>query len=289
MMAPVNFQSDVSALMAPFQGDGPGIVVAVTKDGTEIFSSTYGMANINFGVPMDRKTIIRIGSQTKQFTVLLILLLAAEGRLSLSDQVQDHLPYVPEFDHPVTLAHLASNTSGLRDFLEAMMFSGLPLGAPSTRQTARDAISRQDGLNFVPGSAMIYSNTGFFLLSDIIEKIEGAPFDAVLKRRLTEPLGMPDTSMMLRDSHVQKRLATHYTRQGGSWVHLGWGLELGGEGGMVSTSMELENALCQIHPDHCIHHLPSSPFRRFQQHDFGTSRCRLGRAATIPSSSTPKP
>lgn len=236
MTLPASFQSDVAALFETFTApNGPGAVVAVTKDGEEIFSGAYGLANINHGVPLDRRSIVRIGSQTKQFTVLLILLLEAEGKLGLDDAVQKHLPYVPRFDHEVTLRHLASNTSGYRDFLEAMIFSGLPLLAPSDRQTGRDAIARQDALNFVPGEAMLYSNSGFFLLSEIIESIEGEPFDAVLKRRITGPLGMADTSLMPRDSHVQPRLAAHYTRRGEEWAHLGWGLVLGGEGGMVST------------------------------------------------------
>jgi hypothetical protein len=136
----------------------------------------------------------------------------------------------------VTLRHLASNSSGHRDFLEAMMFSGLSIFAPSNRQTGRDLIAAQDDLNFAPGEAMLYSNTGFFLLSEIIEKIEDAPFNDVLKKRITGPLGMADTRLMWRDSEVQQRLATHYTRQAdGTWQHLTWGFMLGGEGGMIST------------------------------------------------------
>src|SRR4028118_352074 len=100
-----------SSLFAPFAApDSPGAVVAVTQNGQEIFSSAYGLANINHAVPLDRKSIIRIGSQTKQFTVLLILMLEAEGKLSLEDEVQVHMPWVPRLSHPVTLRHLASNS-----------------------------------------------------------------------------------------------------------------------------------------------------------------------------------
>ncbi len=232
-----DLRAAVDSLFTPVTvPDSPGAVVAVTQNGQEILSGAYGLANINHAVPLDRKSIIRIGSQTKQFTVLLILMLEAEGKLSLEDEVQVHMPWVPRLSHPVTLRHLASNSSGHRDFLEAMMFSGLSIFAPSSRQTGRDLIAAQDDLNFVPGEAMLYSNTGFFLLSEIIEKIEDAPFNDVLKRRITGPLGMVDTRLMWRDSEVQSRLATHYTRQpDGSWQHLTWGFMLGGEGGMIST------------------------------------------------------
>jgi CubicO group peptidase (beta-lactamase class C family) len=232
-----NLAREIDALFAPFAKPGsPGAVVTVTKHGQEIFSGSYGLANINHAVPLDRKSIIRIGSQTKQFTVLLALMLEAEGKLSMDDEVQVHMPWVPRMAYPVTLRHLASNTSGFRDFLEAMIFSGLPITSQSNRQTGRDVIAAQDDLNYVPGEQMLYSNTGFFLLSEIIEQIEDASFDEVLHARITKPLGMVDTRLMARDGEVQSRLATHYTRQpDGSWRQLPWGIVLGGEGGMVST------------------------------------------------------
>ncbi|CAH2394401.1 Putative Penicillin-binding protein [Mesorhizobium ventifaucium] len=232
----VDFAKCVDALFSKFSGpEMPGAVVAVTENGREIFASAYGLANINDDVPMGRKTIIRIGSQSKQFTVLLILMLEAEGKLSLQDDVQKHLPYVPRLEHPVTLRQLASNTSGYRDFLAAMFVSGRSIYTPSDRQTIREIIARQDSLNFKPGSAMIYSNSGFFMLYEIIEQIEGATFDEVLRNRITGPLGMCDTSLMLHDGSVMKRLAAHYTKRADGWAQLGWGVEEDGGGGIVST------------------------------------------------------
>ncbi|BCG82820.1 MULTISPECIES: serine hydrolase domain-containing protein [unclassified Mesorhizobium] len=231
-----DFAKRVDALFSEFSGpEMPGAVVAVTENGREIFANAYGLANINDDITMGRKTIIRIGSQSKQFTVLLILMLEAEGKLSMEDEVQKHLPYVPRLEYPVTLRQLASNTSGYRDYLQGMIFGGLSLFAPSGRQTARDVVARQDALNFKPGSAMMYSNSGFFMLFDIIEQIEGATFNEVLRERITGPLGMYDTSLMLRDGSVMKRLAAHYTKQADAWFHLGWGMEYGGGGGIVST------------------------------------------------------
>lgn len=237
--APADFSERVEGLFRQSDPQGPGAVVAVIENGQEIFSGAFGLANINNSVPMARDTIIRIGSQTKQFTVLLILMLEAEGKLKLSDAVQKYLPYVPVLNHDVTLLHLAQNSSGYRDHLESMIFSGLSIFAPSTRQTGRDVIACQDALNFAPGSAMTYSNAGFFMLSEIIETIEGKPFNAVLTERITGPLGMKDTSLMPRDGAVLPRLAAHYTLRPEGWSNLGWGLDLGGEGGMVSTLADM--------------------------------------------------
>ncbi|TJV36993.1 MAG: serine hydrolase, partial [Mesorhizobium sp.] len=84
-----DFAKRVDALFSQFSGpDMPGAVVAVTENGREIFANAYGLANINNDIPMGRKTIIRIGSQSKQFTVLLTLMLEAEGKLSMDDEVQ---------------------------------------------------------------------------------------------------------------------------------------------------------------------------------------------------------
>ncbi|RVC47295.1 class A beta-lactamase-related serine hydrolase [Mesorhizobium sp. M4A.F.Ca.ET.090.04.2.1] len=235
-MSHADFAKRVDALFSEFSGpEMPGAVVAVTENGREIFANAYGLANINDDVPMGRKTIMRIGSQSKQFTVLLVLMLEAEGKLNLEDEVQKHLPYVPRFEYPLTLRQLASNTSGYRDYMEVMVFSGLSWFAPSDRQTIREIIARQDELDFKPGSAMIYSNSGFFMLYEIIEQIEGATFNEVLRNRVTGPLGMYDTSLMVRDGSVMKRLAAHYTKRAEGWAHLGWGIEEDGGGGIVST------------------------------------------------------
>jgi CubicO group peptidase (beta-lactamase class C family) len=210
-------------------------VVAVTQGSREIADGAYGLASINHDVLLDRRSILRIGSQSKQFTVLLLLMLEAEGRLSMDEVVQDYLPWVPRFAHSITLRHLASNTSGLRDHFEALTFSGRSIFAPSTRRDAREVIARQDELNFAPGTEMIYSNGGFVVLSELIERIADAPFGDVLKQRITGPLGMSDTRLMATDREVGPRLATHYSSADGGWQHLTWGVVLGGEGGMVST------------------------------------------------------
>ena len=214
----------------------PGAVVAVTQHGREILRAAYGMADIAHGIPLDARSVIRIGSQTKQFTVLLTLMLAAEGKLSLDDEVSSYLPWLPKYPEKVTLRHVATNTSGLREFLEALAFSGLAITSQSSRETARRIIGRQADFNFSPGSAMIYCNTGFFLLSEIIEKVSGRSFDELLAERITGPLGMNDTRLMQRDSQILPRLAAHHTRGAdGGWHRAQWGVVLGGEGGMVST------------------------------------------------------
>jgi len=216
--------------------ESPGAVVAVTRNGREILRACYGMADIAHGVPLDARSVIRIGSQSKQFTVLMTLMLAAEGKLSLDDEVNRYLPWLPKYPAPVTLRHVATNTSGLREFLEVLALAGIPITSESSRETARRIIARHAEFNFPPGEAMIYCNTGFFLLSEIIEEVSGRTFNELLAERITGPLGMTDTRLMPRDSQILPRLAVHHTRgPDGNWHRAHWGVVLGGEGGMVST------------------------------------------------------
>lgn len=216
--------------------DQPGLVVAVTRDGALVHQAAYGMADLAQSVPLGPRTVMRIGSQTKQFTVLLALLLEREELLSLDDPVHRHVPWLLPTPAPVTLRQLAANTSGLRDFLELLTWSGSPWPNAATRADIREILARHAEVNFPPGEQMIYSNTGFLLLGEIVEQVAGQPLDALLRERLTGPLGMHDTVLQPRDATILSRAAMHHTRgPDGAWERAHWGLELGGEGGMSST------------------------------------------------------
>jgi CubicO group peptidase (beta-lactamase class C family) len=231
---------DIDALFAQWnRSDSPGAVAVVTRHGAEIHAGAYGMASLAHSVPLDRRSVVRIGSQTKQFTVLLALLLEQQGKLSMEDEVHRYAPWMPPTPQPITLEHLARNTSGLRDFLEMMTWSGLGLGAPSSRQTARDLISRHAEVNFAPGSAMIYCNTGFFLLSEIIEEVSGRSYNELLAGHLTGRFGMADSRLVGRDSETLPRLADMHLHTARGWETARWGLVLGGEGGMVASADDM--------------------------------------------------
>ncbi|WP_395676709.1 serine hydrolase domain-containing protein [Inquilinus sp.] len=245
---PRDLNARIDALFARWAlPDSPGAAVSVTRHGREIHRGFYGMADLAHAVPIDARTVIRIGSQTKQFTVLLALMLEAEGKLSLDDDVRHHLPWLPEYPETVTLRHLAANVGGLRDFLEIMTLGGLDIGAPSTRAGARRIIAGHKAVNFKPGTDLIYCNTGFFLLSEIVEQVSGKSFNELLEERITGPLGMRDTRLMRRDSEILPRLADHHTHgPDGGWHKAQWGVVLGGEGGMVSTLEDMKLWLANL-------------------------------------------
>jgi D-aminopeptidase len=227
----------IDSLLAPWgNGASPGIMVGVTLGGVPIYRNCQGMADIAHGVALSPRSVVRIASQSKQFTVLLTLMMEAEGRLSLDDDVHDHCPWLPPYPQPITLRHLAANTSGLRDILDTMILGGMPILAPSSRAAARVIVARQRGVNFPPDGDLLYSNSNFLLLSEILEQVSGLSFNDLLRERITGPLGMHDTRLMVRDDEILPRLAVHHRRgPDGSWLKAAWGIAIGGEGGLVST------------------------------------------------------
>lgn len=219
--------------------DSPGAVVAVTRNGHLIHEAAYGMADLAHNIPLDRNSLIRIGSQSKQFTVLLALLLEAEGKLDMNAEVHTYCPWLPKYPNPITLWHLATNTSGLRDFLEMMVWNGLPLAATSGRPLARQIIARHGEVNYVPGSQMLYSNTGFFLLSEIIEEVSGRDYNDLLFHYITNRLGMSRTLLVKRDAEIHPNLVAQHQQGPTGWETVRWGFPLGGEGGMASTLTDM--------------------------------------------------
>ena len=158
-----------------------------------------GMASLELGVPIGPETTFRIASVSKQFTCAAILLLAADGRLSIEDDVRDHIPSLPDLGHRITLAHLMHNTSGIRDMLEIMRLGGVDLAQPCEPQDLLDGVCRQRGLNFVPGSRYLYSNSNFMLLGRIVEQVSGESLREFLDRRIFAPLGMNATRHVRTD------------------------------------------------------------------------------------------
>jgi CubicO group peptidase (beta-lactamase class C family) len=144
--------------------------------------------------------VFDIGSTSKQFTAASILLLAQEGKLSLDDPVRKFVPELPEYGRPVTIRHLLHHTSGLRDYIELMSLAGAKEEDVTDAQDALAVISRQRALNFEPGSEWLYSNTGFFLLSVIVERASGKPLPAFAQERIFGPLGMRHTHF--HDDHT---------------------------------------------------------------------------------------
>jgi CubicO group peptidase (beta-lactamase class C family) len=203
----------VDAIFAQWnKPDSPGCAVAANKNGERSFERAYGMANLEYDVPMTPGTISETGSVAKQFTAAAIVLLAEKGKLSLDDPVRKYLPEVPDFGKPITIRHLINHTSGLRDQNEFFALMGLPMGrSVHTNDEILEIVTGQKRLNFDPGSEYLYSNTGYTLLVHIVARVSGRTFAEFTTEEFFKPLGMSRTEW--RDDHakVVKSRATAYS------------------------------------------------------------------------------
>lgn len=228
--------AQLDALFAPWnRTDEPGLVVGVVQDGRLLYRRAFGMASLEHGVANTPATRMRIGSVSKHFTAVLALLLAEESRLDLDAPIRT---YIPELEGPggdPTTRQLLQHRGGSRCYLD-LGFIGHGLNLPRRGWPLQTQV-RQAGANFAPGTAMIYNNGGYHLVSLAIERVGGAPFERQLEDRLFSVVGMPETQSIPSDHDITPGLATcHLPLRGGRWRRgLVWTEELRGEGAMVST------------------------------------------------------
>lgn len=189
----------------------PGAAVSVVRNGKIVFKKGYGSAQLEYGIPVSPATIFHIASVSKQFTAFSILLLEAEGKLSFDDDIRKHIPEVPDFGETITLRHLASHTSGMRDQWELLSMAGWRWDDVITKEHIMRLVARQQDLNFQPGEKYTYCNTGFTLLAEVVARISGKSFAEFTEERIFKPLDMKST--LFYDDHekiVPNRAYSYY-------------------------------------------------------------------------------
>ena len=218
----------------------PGCAVGVAAGGRPVLLKAYGMADLEHDVRNTPETIFEAGSVSKQFTAMAVQLLASEGKLSLDDPVRKYIPELPDYGKPLTIRHILSHTSGLRDWGSVESIAGWPRTTRAyTHAHVLDIVSRQKTLNFDPGTNWSYSNTGFNLAAIIVARVSGMPFAEFSKQRIFTPLGMTRTSW--RDDHTRivKGRAIAYSESNGEY-HIEMPFEnVHGNGGLMTTVRDL--------------------------------------------------
>lgn len=186
----------VDQLMSPYDtDDSPGAAVQVWRDGETLFSRAYGMANLAYEVPFETDTRTNIGSTSKQFTGFAVMLEAQRGRLSLDDDIREHLPELPDFEETITVRHLLTHTSGLREIFNLLVMTGrrIDRGDYVDRDEILAVVQRQPALQNSPGEEWNYNNTAFALAALIVERTSGQPFHEYMDEHVFGPLGMTRT------------------------------------------------------------------------------------------------
>ena len=220
--------------------DSPGCALAVIKDGQIVYKRGYGMANLEHNIPLSPASIMDTGSVSKQFTALAIALLAEQGKLSLDDDVRKYLPEIPRYEVPVTIRHLIHHTSGIRDYLTLMSIAGMRDDDYYVDGEVVKLLARQKELNFKPGSEFLYSNSGYFLLSQIVKQASGNTLREFAQENIFRPLGMTRTKFY--DDHteiVRNRAASYVPRRGGGFQIAATTLDMVGDGNVFTCVEDL--------------------------------------------------
>lgn len=188
----------------------PGAAVAVLRDGEFLHCKAYGLANVEWGIPLTVDTVFAIASLTKQFTAVAIMMLNERGLLSLDAPIEAYLPDFPTQGRRVTLRHLLNHTSGIKTYSTLANYYN---GTARLHSSLKDLLARISGLpfDFEPGERSLYNNSGYVLLGAIIERASGMKYRDFLKRELFEPLGMARTFYLFDEPLVPRR-ASGYQR-----------------------------------------------------------------------------
>jgi CubicO group peptidase (beta-lactamase class C family) len=214
--------------------DTPGCAVGVYRNGEVVLARGYGTANIEDDRLISPRTTFNLGSASKPFTSLAVLLLEQRGRLSMDDDVRRWVPELPDYGSPIRVRDLLQHTSGLRDFETLQVLSGRPV---NTQPEFLGLVTSQRALNFEPGTRHEYSHTDYGVLGLIVERVAGVPFGQHLQSAVFEPIGMKGSFVdTVRNSPARDRAIGHIDSAKGAAVRFPDAQTFGGDN--VYSSVE---------------------------------------------------
>jgi CubicO group peptidase (beta-lactamase class C family) len=189
---------------------------------------------------MSLASIMDTGSVSKQFTAMAIALLAEQGKLSQDDDIRKYLPEILKYESTITIRHLIHHTSGIRDYLTLMAIAGMRDDDYYVDGDVLNLLAWQKELNFKPGSEFLYSNSGYFLLSQIVKRASGKTLREYADENMFKPLGMTRTKFY--DDHneiVKNRAASYVPRKGGGFQIAATTLDMVGDGNVFTCVEDL--------------------------------------------------
>jgi CubicO group peptidase (beta-lactamase class C family) len=229
----------IDSLFTPWNAaNHPGGTVLISLKGEILFSKAYGLASLEYNIPNTLNTRFNIGSLSKQFTAMGIVLLEERNKLSFDDDIRKYIPELAPYDKTITIRHLLHHTSGIRDLHGLLGLAGWRPADLETNEQVYRIFKNQKDLNFNPGDELSYSNTGYIFLAKIIEKVSGLTFEKWMKQHIFDPLGMENTYVETQHDRIVANNATsYYLRDAFKRAIAYWGYF--GAGNMHSTTEDL--------------------------------------------------
>ncbi|MEP7006504.1 MAG: serine hydrolase domain-containing protein [Sphingomonas bacterium] len=232
--------NDLDGIFASIAPTAPGCVAGVKSPGTPSLTRGYGLADLEHPSALTADSVFETGSVAKQFTAAAMLMLVQDGKLTLDDDIRRYLPEMPDYGTAVTIRHLLTHTSGLREQWSLLALAGNPPGSQvHTQGTILDLASRQKGLNFTPGTEFLYTNTNYALAAIIIERVSGTSLQRFTDQRLFQPLGMSHSRWREDFRTVVPGRAMAYASAGDGFIASMPFTNVYGNGGLLTTIGDL--------------------------------------------------
>lgn len=197
----------------------PGFAVGIVRNDSLIYAKGYGMANLEYNIPITPETIFHMASVSKQFTAYAIVLLARQGKLNLDDDIRKYLAWFPDLKQKITIRNLLNHTSGIRDQWQLLAIAGTRLDDVITEDQIVKILSKQQALNFKPGDEWSYSNSGFTMLGEIIKSVTGKTLRQFTDSAIFKPLGMNHTHFHDDYTEIEPNRAYSYDKEKGHFVN----------------------------------------------------------------------
>lgn len=234
-------QEAIDTLFSEFdRTTGPGCAVGVGRRGELLFSSGYGMANLDYGIPITPRSRFFIASVSKQFTAASLWMLEQEELLDLDEDLRDVLPEMADMPAPFTARQILHHISGLRDLYDLLALADVGLDPHYSVHQTLELIARQQELNFDPGSAYSYSNSAYFLASILVERLTGRALDDYAREHLFLPSDMASTHFHDDTGRIVPDRVTSYRPYGeGYGRFIRDNLDRTGARGLVTTVEDL--------------------------------------------------
>ncbi|NNF81288.1 MAG: beta-lactamase family protein, partial [Flavobacteriaceae bacterium] len=199
-------------LAETYSPEKPGATVLISRDGKAVYRKAFGMADLELGVKMKPEHVFEIGSITKQFTAVSILMLEEQGKLSVQDDITKYIPDYPTNGQTISIHHLLNHTSGIKSY------TGMERFRKNARvdMTPTELIDffKNEPMDFEPGEQFLYNNSGYILLGHIIEVVCGISYAEFIEQNIFEPLGMKNSYFGSMTKLIPNRASGYQNRDG---------------------------------------------------------------------------
>jgi len=213
----------------------PGCAIGVVADGETLVTGCRGLANLELRAPITPSSRFYLASVSKQVTAMAVLLAVEAGQLDLDSSIRKVIAELPSYMDDVTVRRLLEHTSGIRDYFSLGFLGGLSPEHVFTETDVLELVGRQQALNFAPGTDILYSNSGYVLLSIAVARATGKPLDGFAREAIFEPLGMAASRFQHDHALIVPDKASGYQQRGDEWLTANSMLDVVGDGGMYAS------------------------------------------------------